>query len=684
MGSYSLLANNAPAGERLSAAQLARKRKIADALEQMQFQQTPVGAGGKYTPFAAIADALRPIIGNYVGGKRGSELDAEETKLGEAEAARRERMASIFDEATKQPALSNQEAVLPSEEMENLAQLSQNYQDLPQQSVAPDDPTGAIVSAMIPEGPGVQGLDAAPIGAGQNYGEFNPRGRDVNVGDLENDQREQMALKGMTPEEQGAFLETRDEFSNLAEMPKTPGQIPPIVQDSGISSVPLKQLVNGNYEMVDEVAGMRKRPTEPVSQMPQQQDTQSMLIDALTANRPQMSVAPPQAPVSASIAPQIPAAPQSSSATDSAMLRLYKEAVRAGDQKMAEFALGRLSPEGKQHVIDGNLIDQSGKVIYSSPKERKLISVAPDNVLFDESSRQQVFRAPGKQEPLTEKVRTLDYALRQQGIMPGSPGYVAAMKQLENTASTHQPSLVDMTQKLETKESQAKGEYNINDYFKPAQEAAAVARKSNQQLTALEGIDFASGWGAEIKAKAAAILEGIGYPSEAAKEYAVDAQTFTAIVKEQVLQKQLAQKGPQTESDAKRMESAFAQMWNTPEANRFIIAVSKAQNNQDIAKAAFLNRYWSDNRTLEGAEDAWVSSPMNKSIFADPSLRKFSPSSEPTATLDVKSKINQSARKSTTFSPPSDLPPGTTYRGKTPDGRNLWIIPGQDKPIVEN
>lgn len=90
---------------------------------------------------------------------------------------------------------------------------------------------------------------------------------------------------------------------------------------------------------------------------------------------------------------------------------------------------------------------------------------------------------------------------------------------------------------------------------------------------------------------------------------------------EVVLQKQLAQKGPQTESDALRMQQTGAQLGNTADANRFVIAVARAQNNRQIKQQRFFDDYWRKHSTYEGAEDAWYSGEGGKSLFDEPALQ---------------------------------------------------------------
>jgi hypothetical protein len=93
-----------------------------------------------------------------------------------------------------------------------------------------------------------------------------------------------------------------------------------------------------------------------------------------------------------------------------------------------------------------------------------------------------------------------------------------------------------------------------------------------------------------------------------------------------VLQRQLEQKGPQTESDAKRITATGAQLGNTKDANRFILNVAKAQLQRDIEQRAFYAKWRDKNKTLEGAEDAWFAGPGSKSLFESPVLKKYATS----------------------------------------------------------
>ena len=154
--------------------------------------------------------------------------------------------------------------------------------------------------------------------------------------------------------------------------------------------------------------------------------------------------------------------------------------------------------------------------------------------------------------------------------------------------------------------------------------AAKVATRILPAIeTNLDLIDqgFKTGFSAEVQKGAANILGALGV--ENANKFATDAQVFQAKANEAVLQRQLEQKGPQTESDAKRISQTNAQLTNTPEANKFILDVAKAQLKRDVEQRNFYDNWFTKNKTYDGAEGAWYTSDGGKSIFERPELKKY-------------------------------------------------------------
>jgi hypothetical protein len=176
---------------------------------------------------------------------------------------------------------------------------------------------------------------------------------------------------------------------------------------------------------------------------------------------------------------------------------------------------------------------------------------------------------------------------------------------------------------LETTEQKGKGDLNIK-MFGDASTAAALAQKTLPSLEIQSQIlnkGFTTGFGTEVQKAGTSVLAALGVP-EAAK-FATDAQTFLAATQQAVLQKQLEQKGPQTEADSRRVTQTGAQLGNTVDANRFIIDVAREQLKRDMERKTFLDSWWKTNKTLEGADDAWYTGAGGQSLFDRPGLKKY-------------------------------------------------------------
>lgn len=190
--------------------------------------------------------------------------------------------------------------------------------------------------------------------------------------------------------------------------------------------------------------------------------------------------------------------------------------------------------------------------------------------------------------------------------------------------------------------------------------AATAARKSLVGIQSAQDVitrGFDTGFLTETKAKAASVLAGLGVAD--AEKYATDAQKFLQAATERVLAAQLDQKGVQTNQDAQRIEQAGARMGNTKAANEFILDVARAQAERAIAHDKFYRDWLRDpenKNSLRGAEDAWLESEGNKSIFESPRLKKYG--------------VLESERMQTTPAPQGPVVGGrsATPRGAAPSG----------------
>jgi hypothetical protein len=175
----------------------------------------------------------------------------------------------------------------------------------------------------------------------------------------------------------------------------------------------------------------------------------------------------------------------------------------------------------------------------------------------------------------------------------------------------------------EKAEQTERGKFLVEDY-KTVTNAARVAARTLPAIEVnLDLLDqgFKTGFGTEVQKGAANILGALGVKN--ANEFATNAQVFQAKANETVLQRQLEQKGPQTESDAQRITQTSAQLTNTAEANKFILDVAKAQLKRDIEQRNFYDSWFTKNKTYDGAENAWYTGDGGKSLFSRPELKKY-------------------------------------------------------------
>jgi hypothetical protein len=208
-----------------------------------------------------------------------------------------------------------------------------------------------------------------------------------------------------------------------------------------------------------------------------------------------------------------------------------------------------------------------------------------------------------------------------KGNLVGDRGYIDAQKEIR-AAGKPQVNVNTNMPPLEKREQGDMGALHVKNYGE-LQAAAGTARKENALLTGLERISIDTGKFTPANATVAAWVVGMGANKESLKNLAASGQSFTGFAKDLVLQKQLAQKGPQTESDAQRLEQTVAQLGNTGDANSLLIAFSKAQNNRTIEQEKFYNDWWTKNKTMQGADAAWINGKGGTSIWDEAALKKF-------------------------------------------------------------
>jgi hypothetical protein len=209
-------------------------------------------------------------------------------------------------------------------------------------------------------------------------------------------------------------------------------------------------------------------------------------------------------------------------------------------------------------------------------------------------------------------------AQRQDRML--SPAEEAQKVRIGQATRPLAPSITMVSEKAE---QGARGKMLVDEY-RDISKAAGLANRTlpsiEANLTALNK-GFDTGFGKETVAAGASVLAALGVKN--AEKFATDAQQFQSNAISAVLQKQLEQKGPQTESDAQRIEQIGAQLGKTKAANEFILGTAKEQLKRDIEQRNFYDRWYKTNKTYDGAEDAWFAGEGGKSLFERPALKKY-------------------------------------------------------------
>jgi hypothetical protein len=224
--------------------------------------------------------------------------------------------------------------------------------------------------------------------------------------------------------------------------------------------------------------------------------------------------------------------------------------------------------------------------------------------------------APGTPSTLARLMNEMN------ALPPGDPRRAIYQSQI-NKETTHARGATVYLPPQEKEEQKQRGKALVDEYTgisTAAKLAAKTIPSIESNLTVLDK-GFKTGFGTETVAAGAKVLAALGV--EGAEKLATNAQTFLANMNTAVLQRQLEQKGPQTESDAQRITATGAQFGNTPAANKFVLTVAKEQLKRDLEQRNFYDSWWKQNKTYDGAEDAWYSGEGGKSLFDRSALKQY-------------------------------------------------------------
>lgn len=237
----------------------------------------------------------------------------------------------------------------------------------------------------------------------------------------------------------------------------------------------------------------------------------------------------------------------------------------------------------------------------------------PTTQVVDQSGQKQVIQIPG-----------LGGAPTTVGTFADVPLPKTVEEQKTRIAQASRP-ITTITNVQEKAEAGAYGKMLVDQYG-DISKAAGLAIKTlpaiEANLGALnKGLD--TGFGTDAKKAGARILGALGVQD--AEKFAANAEMFQSNAIQAVLQKQLEQKGPQTESDARRIEQVGAELGKTKAANEFILSMAKEQLRRDVEQRNFYDKWKKQTGSFEGAEDAWFSGEGGKSLFDRPALKKYAP-----------------------------------------------------------
>jgi hypothetical protein len=258
---------------------------------------------------------------------------------------------------------------------------------------------------------------------------------------------------------------------------------------------------------------------------------------------------------------------------------------------------------------------KKGKITPDEAKQQWQ-SVAPMN----EAQRKDHFTMLGTKTDEFFRQRAPTTTMKEYEASLKDPNFLAYQAALKRAGAGSSQVYMPPGEKAE---QIGRGTYLVKSYEDVANSAKLAAKTLPAIDTNLSLLNqgFKTGFTTETQKGAANILSALGVPE--ATKYATNAQVFKANLNDLVLQKQLEQKGVQTAADAERITSTGAQLGNTVQANEFLLNVAKAQQKQAIEKRNFYDSWYQQNKTYDGAENAWFNGQGGKSLFERSELKKY-------------------------------------------------------------
>jgi hypothetical protein len=331
-------------------------------------------------------------------------------------------------------------------------------------------------------------------------------------------------------------------------------------------------------------------------------------------------------------APAAPAAPSNA---------LVAPIGKTPDQLRKEIILfGGSNAPGAKNMVD-MLKAQLTESLKQTDTQREMQALGLPNTPEGFKEYKALSQAAPQPVELTRAMADRDKLIKL-GKPVNDPDVVAYTK-LINKLTTHTPG-TSVTMVAEKAEAGAFGKMLV-DQFDTLSKSANLAIRTLPSIEAnLSALNkgFDTGFGTETVAAGARVLAALGVQN--AEKFATDTQTFQSNAINGVLQKQLEQKGPQTESDARRIEQIGAELGKTKQANEFILATAKEQLKRDIEQRNFYAKWKEKTDSFKGAEDAWFAGEGAKSLFERPGLKKYAVSTSAASMIPGQGSAAPAAR----------------------------------------
>jgi hypothetical protein len=320
------------------------------------------------------------------------------------------------------------------------------------------------------------------------------------------------------------------------------------------------------------------------------------------------------------------------------------EGLYAVHQDPSQENIGRVYGRLQERGMGEGLADSVVQLLFMPPEERKnavmqYVQTTPgmtDRINAIAKAQADIAKTGAQTELAFAQARQAGQPEVPAGVKEAEWYRTATPEQratyLELAAAKRPPGTTVVVPPGDKAEDTARGQSLVKEEESVATQAQAARRAvtSIESAQRVLNAGFRTGFGTETQAAAASFLGALGV-KEAGK-FATKAETFLKAAKENVLARQLEQKGVQTNQDAERIEQTFAQLGNTPEANQFILDIARAQAKRAIEQDQFYRKWVAERGTMRGARDAWMDQEGDKSLFERPELQKYGQPAESTPT----------------------------------------------------